>query len=183
MIEREYVIRLRLPRSPRGRWLLLGALGVLALGALTYAAVPHTFTAGEPLSSAKLNENFGALDGRLAPLEGAGAYCGSTAPVQTRLDPTNGYAAGAMLCAAVAGCGAKAHICSPPEMSRWAAAGNGSVSEGWVATGAVDGTGSTPANDCAFFTSNGGLGTSWRNAGARHYDCANPVTLPLLCCR
>lgn len=54
---------------------LLAAAVVLAVttaGSLR-ADVPHTFVGGETLSAAKLNENFGDLDTRLAALEAAQA--------------------------------------------------------------------------------------------------------------
>jgi hypothetical protein len=183
MIEKEYIFRLRLPRTPRARWLLAAALGALGLGAFAYAAVPHTFAAGEALSAAKLNENFGALDGRVATLERGGGYCGSTAPVMPRLNPMNGYAAGAMLCAGVAGCGGNAHICSPEEMVRWSSAGNGTTPKGWTARGVTDYFTGGTVDDCSAFTSNTGTGAIWENARMSTYDCASVVTLPLHCCK
>jgi hypothetical protein len=187
MIEREFVFRLRLPKTPRARWMGLAAVSVLAVAAVAYAAVPNVFNAGEPLSAAKLNQNFSGLDDRLSAVERGGNYCGMTAPVQTRLHATNGYAEGAMRCSMVAGCGTTGHICTPPELVRFVATASTTVPKGWIATGNlwVDNysTGQVTANDCTFFTSNTGNGTTWNGARAELYDCANVVTLPLLCCK
>src|SRR5262245_1922479 len=58
---REIVIRLRLPASPRKRWLLAGIGAVVCSSAIVYATVPNVFTAGSPLSAAQVNANFNAL--------------------------------------------------------------------------------------------------------------------------
>lgn len=167
-MERELVLRLKL-RLPRTRWLVVSIL--VGLGAVTYAAVPNTFTAGDPLSATKLNDNFRALDVR-------NGYCGASSPVMPRLAPTNGYQGGAVLCATVVGCGPSAHICSAPDLVRHASSG-GTTPDGWIATGTRSGS----TADCEGFTSNTQIGMAWtRSAQPVEYSCGNAVTLPLLCC-
>src|SRR6185295_2022772 len=50
-------------------WAGLLTAGMIGGGALVYAAVPHSFTAGETLTAANLNGNFGAIDQRLTAVE------------------------------------------------------------------------------------------------------------------
>jgi hypothetical protein len=165
-MDREIVIKLQL-RRPRTRTIVAGIL--VGLAAVAYAAVPHKFAAGETLSSANLNDDFAAVDH---------AYCGATAPMMPRLAPSNGYAAAMALCAAVSGCSATAHICSPADMTRYAATG-GTTPNGWIATGINIGN----TDDCGGFTSNTSVGYEWTNAQtATTYSCSNATTLPLLCC-
>jgi hypothetical protein len=145
-------------RLPRARWVAIGA--VAALITVAYAAVPQTFSAGEPLSASALNENFAALDQR------GGGYCGATAPVQPRLDPTNGYLGGAMLCAKAMGCGPTARICTPQDMVQYASTGQKSP-PGWIATGIVSFPAGSTIDDCGGFTSNTSEGTEWNGTGAQ----------------
>jgi hypothetical protein len=161
-MDKQIVVKLKLPRA---RW--VAVVIMLAFAAVAYAAVPHTFNAGDQLSSSALNDNFRVLEH---------PYCGSTSPVMPRLAPSNGYAGGAMLCAAVAGCGPTAHICSTADMVRHAAA-NGTTPDGWIATGMR-----ANATDCDGFTSNTTVGVMWSQARAFENNCANATTLPLLCC-
>ncbi len=164
-MEKEIVLRLRL-RLPRARWIV--TLILVGLVAVTYAAVPHAFNAGDPLSAAALNDNFRTLEH---------PYCGASAPVMPRLSPSNGYAGGALLCAVVAGCGPTAHICSSADVVRHAATG-GTTPDGWIATGTRAGG----TADCDGFTSNSPFGVAWIGSKASEYSCANATTLPLLCC-
>jgi microcystin-dependent protein len=88
MREHEIIIRFKLPRSSRTRWVLSSIAGLLIIGSVAYAAAPNTFSPGDPLSSSKLNANFSALDGRIAALEVAvtippgtiASYAGSVVP-------------------------------------------------------------------------------------------------------
>jgi microcystin-dependent protein len=50
-------------------WAGLVTAGMVGGGALVFAAVPHSFTAGETLTAANLNGNFTALDQRVSTLE------------------------------------------------------------------------------------------------------------------
>ena len=68
MREKEIVIRLHLPQSPRARWLLGGVLAAVCLSTIVYAAVPNVFNAGDPLSATKVNANFSNLDGRVTAI-------------------------------------------------------------------------------------------------------------------
>src|SRR6185369_4523409 len=70
-------------------WAGLLTAGMIGGGALVYAAVPHSFTAGEPLTAANLNGNFGALDQRVSALETvlpAGAIVAFGGPARTSAD-------------------------------------------------------------------------------------------------
>src|SRR5664279_2951971 len=51
-------------------WSGLALVAVFGVGALVFASVPHTFTAGETLTADNLNGNFTAIDQRLTALEG-----------------------------------------------------------------------------------------------------------------
>src|SRR5215470_6445884 len=54
------------------RWAVRAGAALLLMsggGALVYASVPHSFTAGETLTAANLNGNFTAMDQRLTALE------------------------------------------------------------------------------------------------------------------
>jgi hypothetical protein len=182
MIEREYVIRFRLPKSPRARWAAMAAAGVLALSAVAWATVPNVFVAGEVLSAAKLNANFADLDGRIDAFDTS--YCGATSKiVDARIATTNGYATAKTLCQTVPGCGAHAHMCTSAEMLRYTADGNGSTAEGWIATGIQGFTGTYPVSDCDGFTSNVSTvyGTTW-SGFLRNWRNCSTNNLPVLCC-
>jgi hypothetical protein len=78
MREREIIISLRLPATPRKRWLVAAATALLGVGVLAYAAAPNTFSSGQVLSSAQLNANF-ASSGYLATLtDGPASVSSST---------------------------------------------------------------------------------------------------------
>lgn len=68
MREREIVLRLRLPRSPRTRWLLTAAAVLLFGSAIVYAAALKTFTAGQPLKAADLTANFNQISTHTHPV-------------------------------------------------------------------------------------------------------------------
>jgi hypothetical protein len=70
-----YVLDLEIPARTKRRALLVGIpLGILLGGAgIVYATVPNVFAVGDPLSSAKVNQNFSSLDTRVTALEGAPA--------------------------------------------------------------------------------------------------------------
>jgi microcystin-dependent protein len=50
-------------------WAGITAAGILGVGALVFASVPHSFSNGETLTADNLNGNFNALDQRLTALE------------------------------------------------------------------------------------------------------------------
>src|SRR5262245_66478265 len=66
---REIVIRL--PVSPRKRWLAAGIAAIVATSALVYATVPNQFAPADTLSASKMNANFTALDTRVGAIEAA----------------------------------------------------------------------------------------------------------------
>jgi hypothetical protein len=90
MREREIIIRFRLPRSPRARWLIGGATALLLTGALVYAAVPNMFNAGDPLSATKIMGNFNYLDNRITSLASATEFVvsGSLPSGAAAINPT-----------------------------------------------------------------------------------------------
>jgi hypothetical protein len=75
---RVYVIDLELPRVLKPWALRVGVPALVIAGALAvaHAAVPKTWTAGEPLKAADLNQNFSKLDERLSALEAARSTLG-----------------------------------------------------------------------------------------------------------
>lgn len=94
MKNREIVIRIQLPRSPRKRWLLGTAAAVMLGGAIAYAATvwPASFVSGQPVSSADLKFYLNDLNNRdyvvtgnnastdINPSAGAIAHVPFTAP-------------------------------------------------------------------------------------------------------
>ncbi|MGR5500225.1 hypothetical protein ACQKP3_05835 [Vibrio sp. DNB22_10_4] len=62
--------------------LLLATLISHTIAAGTFAAVPHTFSAGSPALASEVNENFSQLDSRLEALEGSEANSNSYITVQ-----------------------------------------------------------------------------------------------------
>jgi hypothetical protein len=69
MREMEIVIRLRLPQTPRKRWLLGGIAALVCASTLVYATVPNIFHSGDPVSSKYVNDNFANLDTRIGTFE------------------------------------------------------------------------------------------------------------------
>jgi hypothetical protein len=66
MREREIVVRIRLPRLPRKRWLYTGAAAVLLVAGVAYAAVtwPAAYSSGQLLSASDISDRFNDLDSR-----------------------------------------------------------------------------------------------------------------------
>jgi len=64
-------VRIEFELSPRAKRVLhlAAPLGVLLLGGIALAGVPHTFNNGDPLSAQGMNDNFTNLDARLAKIE------------------------------------------------------------------------------------------------------------------
>lgn len=94
-MEKEIVIRLKLP-SVTKRQRSLAVVGALVLGgtAVLYAAVPSSFNPGDPLSSAKLNDNFGSLQSQITtPDLGARVPSGFHASLTTATTTGTGGAA------------------------------------------------------------------------------------------
>ncbi len=118
---------------------------ILGVSAVAVANVPNTFADNDLLSAAKMNDNFQALDDRVAKSEvytnpqtmekysTNGGVCGETA---TATDGNiGGYAAAKTLCEQK--CGTQtAHMCEGKEIVRWVAT-NGQLPAGkhWFASG------------------------------------------------
>src|SRR5439155_16818667 len=85
MREQEIVIRLRVPRWPRRRWLVGGAAAVMLTGAIAFAAVtwPSSHSAGTKLSGADLDAYLNDLNTRVAAM--------TTLPTWTALTGKNGW--------------------------------------------------------------------------------------------
>ncbi len=88
MRDREIVIRLSLPGTPRKRWLLGGVAAFLAVGAIAYAAGLVTFTSHTIITAADLNTNFTNLNGRVTTLEGSVAASTVTGALANATIPT-----------------------------------------------------------------------------------------------
>jgi hypothetical protein len=198
MREREIVIRLKVPRSPRARWLFSISGVLVTLGAFAYAADFTPFGNGESLTSSKMNANFKDLQDRLAALESPrstasspklllsngtttysldGIYCGPTA-AQTGLI-TNGYTGAKGLCETKCG-SASAHMCEPQELVRSSALGL-AIDQGWFATG-LPYPGAT-GGDCTGWGSNANTNTGlqWSGGGPFGTSTCN-LSSPVLCC-
>jgi hypothetical protein len=68
MSDKEIIIRLKLPKRPQTRTLVIVALVLLGVAGTVYAMLPQ-FMPLEGLSAKKLNDNFANLDGRVTTLE------------------------------------------------------------------------------------------------------------------
>jgi hypothetical protein len=210
MREREIVIRLRLPASPRWRWPLGAGAAVVLVGAVVYAAVPNVFKPGDSLSYQKMNDNFNALVDLTTDQSIAGnktvtgkliisrngktyslgaVYCGNvptTPPTfPNGLLPTGGYAGMKTLCQSASGCSASAHMCTSDEIARSFSMGLNPV-DGWysTATWASDTGVSTGAvSDCAAWTSASGTIAGAALVGGKPIDhsCA-AANIPIVCC-
>ena len=81
MRERELVFRIRVPQVGK-RWFLATVALIVGSGAIVYATVPNVFSAGDPLSAAKVNANFSGIDTRVASIEAKPAG-GKVGPLAT----------------------------------------------------------------------------------------------------
>jgi hypothetical protein len=187
--------------SPRvKRALRLAVPAVIVLGAsAAYASVPSTFKDGDALSAQALNDDFGALDQRLAKLESLSA----------KETADGGYSIGAKFCGASASttkgdlsglavtgttytklrtqcqvtCGApSAHLCSGEELTRTTSLGM-ATGVGWYSGGVAPGGG---FYECIGWTTvlNTQNGPLWSGAGpnaAPSFDTCDK-SHPVLCC-
>jgi hypothetical protein len=171
-----------------GRTAGIAALAtIVALPGLATALdpVPNSFTEGDVVSAAQMNENFAHLVAGITSVEaavsGPDVPCGMTEPIE---DDIGGYAGGALLCADACG-NPDAHICTTHELIRHASAGNTLPVEGWVATGVLSMWPANPSvDDCVGFNGNGGestVGVTWRDDAPGIRYCGGSL-YPLHCC-
>jgi len=155
-------------------------------GAIAWAGNLVTWTDGQPLKSADLNNNFSYLQGEITALQAAQAqsqafqvqatadggfsvgatYCGATAATAGSFSgpgALTGYASAKASCQAVSGCSAAAHMCSGEEIVRTRQVGHavafgGATNEGWTASGVYNyyGPGTADTSDCNGWTTAGG---------------------------
>ncbi len=215
MRTKELVIRIQLPTRIGRRWMFsLGGVALL-MGAVVYAmpqANPITldsFSAGEALSSSKVNANLQATQSAVsnlqtrmtaaeAQLSGNGNYalgatfCGTSIGSFTGSltdGALTGYAAGKSICQK--SCGATtAHMCTSEELVRSSAVGGPFLPKSpanayyWYASGiTTDGA----IGDCEDFTSgtsSGGDGAAWLVGSTQMAPSAAACSssLPIACC-
>lgn len=142
---------------------------LIMLGAATAVyASQVTFTSGQALTAADLNNNFNELYAKAAKptitangksISIGGTYCGQTSATYDGAG-VGGYAGGKAKCQTTCA-SATAHMCSTEEAVRSTALGIG-LAGGWIAQGVSGVNGS----DCSGFTSNAGsLGANWNPVG------------------
>lgn len=195
-MEREYVIRIRLPRVLPRYALVLVALAILGTAAHVFATIKTQFTAGNKILAKDFSDNFGEISTRLGNVEtgkvsqttahplGA-AFCGKTAATVGDLSDLNGvsgtsYSKARAACQLVSSCtnSVGVHMCSVEETYRSASLGV-SVPGGWIVSGVLGSVPGAPLTDCVNFTSasasyGGMVGLS---SGSQ---CSN--AWPVLCC-
>jgi len=181
---------------------------VVAASGVGLASVPHSFKAGDSVSSSQMNENFADLEqkavsprrvqtiGSSSYSVGATTYCGKTDPKNGKLVDSgeNGYAAAKSLCEAACNASKSAHVCTTDEVVRLAQMNVPSPASGRISTGLnISTPGPTSeSGDCQGWTtdqanralSSSGSSTQfspvWFGAFAGYVTC--DVSEPLLCC-
>jgi hypothetical protein len=202
---RVYVLDVSVPRWLRYALVAGIPAVVLATTALVRADVKNVFGAGDPLSSAKLNENFKALADAVTKLEtkklvvtnpangksiSVGAlYCGVT-PAPIIGSAIGGYEAAAQSCRAAVGCQSSpsVHMCTSEELLRSRSVGI-EIPSSWYSTGSAlvsfYNTTEHGLNDCTEWTSGvaNQQGSQWKAGGSPgpgFAGCASPA--PIACC-
>lgn len=166
---------------------------VLLVGGVVYANVPNTFKDGDALSAQTMNDNFTALDTRLAKVEAlqtketldggwslGATYCGATGNTNAGLTQLPGsqtsYAKAHAAC--VTACSSPtAHMCIGEELVRSAQVGM-TTGNGWYSSAAHDAT----SSECTGWTdgtSTGFQAPTWTNEP--NSDYCN-TSHPVLCC-
>jgi hypothetical protein len=180
------------PRVKRALKIGIPAAVILA-GGVVYANVPNTFKDGDALSAQTMNDNFTALDTRLAKVEAQSAkevadggfsigatYCGATGNTPANLSQLAG--GGTSYVKARAACQTacsqpSAHMCSGEELVRSAQLGL-TTGNGWYSSGAQNSINS----ECIGWTdgtSTSYYGPLWTNQP--NSDACN-TSHPVLCC-
>jgi hypothetical protein len=163
-------------------------VALVVASSVVLADVPNTFKDGDTLSAQKLNDNFDAVDKRLAAIESkanvvtkngksistAATFCGTSAAPQT--GDLGGYVAAKALCENIAACNSPtAHVCTGEELMRSTTLGISLPDDGRYASGEAY------ANDCGGFNlGNGVNGPVWTKVGPHLLSCG--TLLPVLCC-
>lgn len=168
-------------------------IAVLLVGGAVYAGVPNSFKDGDTLSAQTMNDNFAALDTRLAKVEAlsqkqtsdggwslGATYCGATGNTNAGLTLLPGsktsyakaYAACQSACSS-----SSAHMCSGEELVRSVELGL-TTPAGWYSSGANNSTDS----ECVGWTdstSSSFQAPEWTNE-PNSDNCT--ASHPVLCC-
>jgi hypothetical protein len=185
--ETEIVIRLRLPRWPAKRWLVIAAALVVGGSAVAFAVVP-SFTQGATLNAADLNKLVDAVN---KSITAQGLYCGVTAATNGNISAgtVKGYPAVKKQCELTCN-SPSAHICTAQELLANAEKGWTPTTDGyfWYATGTLGYYQSTYIWDCAGFqnATHMYLGSAWyrdtaSGANTPDDDYCDQMH-PILCC-
>lgn len=188
--------------SPRvKRALMLSApLAIVLAGSIAYAGVPTVFKDGDTLSAQALNDDFAAVDQRLAKLEAfsskatadggfsAGAvYCGATGNTVADLSSlaANGSGYGKARAQCQTTCSSpSAHMCSGDELTRTSQLGTTSMPSGWYTSGAASAiSGGTNNYECMGWTNGTAsyYGSAWGSTDVPSFAPCN-TSYPVLCC-
>ena len=172
-------------------------IAILLAGSVVFASVPNTFKDGDSLAAQTMNDNFTALDTRIANLETLSAketndggfapnasYCGASASTtkgdMSGLSVTgSGYVKARTQCQLTCS-SPSAHFCDAHEIIHSAEIG-ASLPTGWYASGLQHGIASV-FNDCKGWTdgTNANVGAVWAVTSAAGNNC--DATWPVLCC-
>jgi hypothetical protein len=189
MREVELVLRIRLPRWSRMRWLVtIGAVS-LAASAVALALPNGYFTSGATLQAADLNAMLAAINkpdiattqsGKHYSL--AALYCGATAS-STNGQITEGYVGAKTLCQSTCGGSPSAHMCNADELTRSAQLGIPPGS-GWYTAGVWVPYNSQSFNDCVGWSSNSNAnrGATWVPSPPQPGAVTCDTQQPVLCC-
>jgi hypothetical protein len=184
--------------SPRAkRALKVAAAGVIVLGgSVALANVPNTFKSGDALSAQSMNDNFTALDTRLAKLEtltakasGDGGYslgatfCGASSST-TKGDLSGLSVTGTTYVKARTQCqttcaAPSAHLCAGDELTRSVQLGVAPTT-GWYSSSA----GTSGFAECLGWTntSSAQFGPAWSGSGQSPQYASCDTLYPILCC-
>jgi hypothetical protein len=200
------IVTIDIPVPTWARRATQAVIVALGLGAgVAIAAPKHTFSAGEPLSAAKLNETLQDLDARI--LEGrvvrnsaGGVYsvgptklCAVSAslPPPFTANGKVGYAAAKAICEKSACNSPTAHMCTAAEIVRSVALEIGPKQAGWYTSGTEGAYNTTVSiNDCSGWQAGNAssIGMVWSVGTSEQPNRNTPYSgfcnesHPILCC-
>lgn len=186
-MEREIVVRLKVPAVPGLKGRIAAIVALLLAAAVVRAAGLNLFGAKDPVGSAAINQNFKYLDDRITAATTLtnnghsislrpGRVCGYSAPTAGNI---GSYPAAKALCEAA--CTATAHVCSSEEILALASIGVSINANVWYQGGQNTGAGPY-MSDCVGWKTNdvNNQGHTWNGSYPMTANCQE--LHPLACC-